>query len=398
MKSLKPLGIMLVALSIFGCKSTPSAEINISNNLNIDRTGEVVEIDLKDISNLLSSLPPEKIVVKDGNTNQVLLSQLIDLDEDGVFDQLIFQSDFLPLEKKHFHIEGITSETTIPISMIATYARFVPERIDDFAWENDKVAFRTYGPKAQQITESGEAGGTLSSGIDCWLKRVDYPIINKWYKQDLEEGKSYHEDHGEGLDNYHVGASRGTGGIGIWKDSVLFSSKNYLSWKIITNGPIRTTFDLDYGTWDANGISVKETKRISIDLGSNLYKCTLLLANHSELPNVTLGISLHEKAGSVSSNVEKGWFSYLEPLDDSELSTALVVDPKVIIDFIDYRTEKPDLSNLLVVCQPKAMLIYYAGFAWKKSNQFILPEGFNDYLEKFAECIASPLSVEVLDI
>ena len=28
----------------------------------------------------------------------------------------------------------------------ATYARFVPEREDDFAWENDLVAFRAYGP------------------------------------------------------------------------------------------------------------------------------------------------------------------------------------------------------------------------------------------------------------
>ncbi|NEU68475.1 DUF4861 domain-containing protein [Spirosoma agri] len=26
-----------------------------------------------------------------------------------------------------------------------TYCRYVPERYDDFAWENDKVAFRIYG-------------------------------------------------------------------------------------------------------------------------------------------------------------------------------------------------------------------------------------------------------------
>ena len=52
-------------------------------------------------------------------------------------------------------------------------ARFVPERKDDFAFENDKVAFRIYGPTLRDSKEN--------SGVDCWVKRVDYPIIDKWY-------------------------------------------------------------------------------------------------------------------------------------------------------------------------------------------------------------------------
>src|SRR5205085_8225450 len=99
----------------------------------------------------------------------------------------------------------------------STYSRFVPERIDDYAWENDRVAFRTYGPVTQRIVEEGKPGGTLSSGLDCWLKRVPYPVIDKWYKKSIEGG-SYHKDEGEGYDPYHVGLSRGCGGIGVWKN------------------------------------------------------------------------------------------------------------------------------------------------------------------------------------
>ena len=51
----------------------------------------------------------------------------------------------------------------------SVHARYVPERMDDFAFENDKVAFRVYGPA---LTDSAENNGT-----DCWLKRVDYPIV-----------------------------------------------------------------------------------------------------------------------------------------------------------------------------------------------------------------------------
>ncbi|MCK5700983.1 MAG: DUF4861 domain-containing protein [Cyclobacteriaceae bacterium] len=393
--------ILIICFSIsifFACSPSSSVvELNVTNNLDKDRKSETIEVDLKQLPKLLSKFSPEQIVIKDGNNDQILLSQLIDLNGDKIPDQLIFQSDFQANEHKHFHIEGIEGKLELPKSKISTYARFVPERIDDFAWENDKVAFRTYGPEAQAITESGKPGGTLSSGIDCWLKRVDYPIIDKWYKQDLEEGKSYHKDHGEGLDNYHVGPSRGTGGIGIWKDGTLSTSKNYESWKIIANGPIRTIFELNYGSWDADGLNVKEIKQISIDLGTNLFKNTLLLGNYSELPNITLGITLHDKAGEVLTDVEQGWFRYLEPHDGSELSTAIVVDPSIIKEFIDHRVDEQDLSNLLIVCEQAPEVTYYAGFAWKKSNQFKLPGGFDTYLSDFADRIASPVVVEVVE-
>ena len=109
--------------------------------------------------------------------------------------------------------------------------------MDDFAWENDKVAFRTFGPKAQQLWESGDKEGLISSGIDCWLKRVPYPIINKWYEKD-RNGGSYHKDDGEGLDNFQVGVSRGCGGTALFRNNTLYPSQNYSSWKIIANGPI----------------------------------------------------------------------------------------------------------------------------------------------------------------
>lgn len=393
---IQKIAFIVSLLLLYNCApKQDNIEINVLNELDIDRLSETIEIETHQINALIEKYGIEGIVVRDGQTNAVLLSQFIDLNGDGQFDQMIFQSDFIPKEQKHFHIEGAVEPAALPESNKSTFARFVPERIDDFAWENDRVAFRTYGPTAQEITESGKPGGTLSSGIDCWLKRVDYPIIDKWYRQDLEDGLSYHQDHGEGLDNYHVGPSRGTGGIGIWQNGQLSTSKNYQSWKIIANGPIRTIFELDYGTWDAGELKVSEIKRISIDLGSNLFKNTLILANHHELPNVTLGVSLHDKKGEVLAKQSEGWFRYQEPHFETELATALVVDPSIILEFIDHRVETVDLSNMLVVCKPAKEVTYYAGFAWSKSGQFELPGSFDQYLSDFALRISSPLKVEV---
>ena len=89
MNTLKTLLLGCISLSIFACNSTPIVEINASNNLDIARKAAVIEINLQDISAFLSTHLPEELVVIDGNTNQVLLSQLLDLDEDGSFDQLI---------------------------------------------------------------------------------------------------------------------------------------------------------------------------------------------------------------------------------------------------------------------------------------------------------------------
>jgi len=395
MTTIKKFILLYCLLIISSCSSPSIVEINITNELDISRVNETIEVNLHDVPKLLSSFTPEQLFVRDGMTDQVVLSQLIDLDEDKIPDLLIFQTDFAPNESKHFHLEGSKEIIDMPVSEKSTFARFVPERIDDFAWENDKVAFRTYGPKAQALTEAGDPGGTLSSGIDCWLKRVEYPIINKWYKQDLEEGKSYHVDHGEGLDNYQVGPSRGTGGTGIWKDGNLFTSQNFKNWKVLANGPIRSIFELEDGTWEADGLSIQEKKRISIDLGSNLFKCTMILGNYAAFPNIALGIALHDKMGQVYTNKEKGWFRYCEPNNESELCNAIIVDQVNVNEIIDNRIDQPDLSNLLVVCLPKAELSYYAGFAWGKSNQFDLPDGFDKYLDEFASRLNSPIKIEI---
>jgi hypothetical protein len=86
--------------------------------------------------------------------------------------------------------EAVVEEAAVVEAPVASepkvmaFGRFVPEREDDFAWENDKVAFRIYGPS------SGGKGPV--SGVDPWFKKVDYSIIDKWYAGFLE-GISYHE-------------------------------------------------------------------------------------------------------------------------------------------------------------------------------------------------------------
>ena len=377
--------IFIPIISACGQKENQKT-ILIKNTLNFEKTFETVELtkDFLGLKNL------NNIGILDTENGKLQVTQTVDNDGDGIMDVILFQPKIAANSDKVFEITTIT-EAEKPKAESLCYSRFVPERTDDYTWENNKVAFRVYGPVAQKMVEDHVKGGTLSSGVDAWLKKVEYPIINKWYKKTTEGTGSYHKDTGEGLDNFHVGVSRGVGGIAVKNDSTYYFSKNYTTWRTITTGPIRTSFYLEYASWDAGGKQIKESKIISLDLGSNLSKFTTFLEGTDK---VSAGLTLHEKDGVVTGNLEKGWVSYWQPHANSEIGTAIVAPKTTFSDFEKYDTEEKDLSNAYAHLKvTNNEVVYYAGFAWKESGQFKNNQEWEAYLNKFSDQINTPLEV-----
>ena len=390
---MKNFAVILLILFTCSCavKQPEGIKVSIKNTLDFNRNFETIEIGKLQ----LASLEINNYKVIDAETKEEIISQVIDYDKDGINDVLLFQPEISANAEKAFIITGVNLAQKHDSSMISCYSRFVPERTDDYAWENNRVAFRTYGPTAQKITEDGLKGGTISSGIDAWLKRVEYPVINKWYGKTTDGTGSYHEDTGEGLDNFHVGVSRGVGGVAVKTDSIYAVSKNFISYKTITNGPIRTAFSLEYAPYSINGVEIKETKNIFLDYGQNL---SLYIINISGPEYLSVGLTLHNKDGETTTNKEEGWMSYWKPHFDSELGQGVVAsDKRVVTGFEKYITEEKDKSNLYTHLRVSDNLVdYYAGFGWKKSGQFANKEAWNNYLSKFSKCLDNPLEVKVI--
>ena len=389
MKHIILLTVLAVFILTLGCEQKSVHTVTIKNTLDMSRAFETVKIYKSDLA-LKDDGDFSKFAVQDMDTKAILVSQFVDEDQDGQADVLLFQPEIDAKSQKQFELVVLDQETKSE-TIEYCYSRFVPERTDDYAWENDKVAFRTYGPTAQKMMEESIKGGTLSSGIDAWLKKVDYPIINKWYKKTTTGKGSYHEDTGEGLDNFHVGVSRGVGGIAVKKDTTYYVSKNFTNWKTITTGPIRTSFILEYANWDANGQTITEKKHISLDYGSNLSKFEIEI---SGTDNFYSGLTLHENDGEPNQNEEAGWISYWEPHEDSELGTAIVVPNDNMMSSELYVTTLKDQSNLFaqikVINQTGT---YYAGFGWKESKQFETKEAWENYLNDFALKVNNPLTI-----
>lgn len=365
--------------------------IQVKNTQDFARN-EIVSVSAKQLKAFLGKNKAEDLRIKDAQ-NQYLPIQWIDNDGDGKNDELLFQAK-LDAKKTNSYTILADANTPVPESQVTTYSRLVPERVDDYTWENDRVAFRVYGPKGQAEALAKVKGSTLSSGVDIWFKRTEKSVINAWYKGYLTDPMYYHKDtRGEGYDPYHVGDSRGTGGIGIWKDEKLKVSQNFVNSKTIAEGPLRTVFELTYAPWSEFG--VKETKRISLDLGSNFSKFESTFETEKPVPNYTVGISLHKNEGESKLNDKNGYYLHWEKIDDAFVGEGIVVDPKTVQKSVAFKSETPDQSNLLVVTKPQKKLTYYAGFAWQKSGQIQTQKDWENLLEKQAKIVANPLVITI---
>ncbi|WP_076542262.1 DUF4861 family protein [Shewanella sp. UCD-KL21] len=268
-----------------------------------------------------------------------------------------------------------TTEANIVKPKVMAYGRFVPERSDDFAWENDKVAFRVYGPAAPL---KGHA-----SGVDAWFKKVDYPIIDKWYKAHLE-GLSYHTDRGEGYDPYHTGTSRGVGSTAIWFEGKPYYSHSYKSYNIHKNKGAEVNFTLLY-EWDTPLGLVNESKNISLKLGQQLFEVNsvFLLNGKAAVLPIALGVTTHDEKANVFSNPETGRISTWELIDGIGVGTGAIVEPKLVNEIKHVASDVKDESHLWIMTtsDTEGHFSYRAGFAWAGANEIIKASQWNRYLD-----------------
>ncbi len=378
------------------------AAVTVTHDLDAARLSETITIPWVEVNRALPGALLQHIAVKDA-TGQVLPYQVTNIapeakDPKGIgiaYGELIFQHDFAAGEKSAtFTVEK--TEAVAPVFPTKVFARYVPERLDDFAWENDKVAHRTYGPALGAPDEPKTGKEVLvTSGLDIWCKRVTYPIVDRWYNKGHDH---YHKDEGEGMDLYQVGTSRGCGGTGVWDGQKLYVGRNYKTWKVIANGPIRAIFELTYDAWDVNGLKVTETKRFTVDAGHNLDRIdstfTVVAGAAKEL---TVAIGVNKNSGdkgqdakaTVAQNQAEGWFTQWEvQKTNGSLGEAIIV-PADLQGFAE------DAVNHLVLAKVVSgqPLRYYVGAGWTKSGDFSSEEDWKAYVAAVAARIRAPVKV-----
>jgi pectinesterase len=400
------LRLSLFALAAGTALSAGAAErltVTVSHSLDLARPAETIAIPWARVNEALPHAFAQQLVVKDA-AGHVLPYQVTNVAPEAkdphyvgaAYGELLFQHDFAPGEKSAaFTIEKAAS-TVAPFPPRA-FARYVPERLDDFAWENDKLAHRTYGPALAAPAPKGSDKEVLvTSGLDIWFKRVPYPIVDRWYNIGHDH---YHHDEGEGIDMYNVGGSRGAGGTGIWDGKTLYVGANYASWKVLANGPVRAVFELRYDAWDAAGTKVAEVKRFTVDAGHYFDRIdsTFSFSGPQQL-TAAIGLNRHpsdkgeeKKVDFIESRADGALLQWVTQNTLGDFSVAVIVP----------QAENPsfggDARNALVFAPAAAgqPLRYYVGAAWTRASEFKSPQDWQRYVAEEAARLRSPVTVSL---
>jgi hypothetical protein len=382
----------LAGLGLFA-QASYGQQIEIENPLSLSRGQEVVSVPLSKALYEFRIAPDDAtaLIAVDAKTGERIPSQLFDSTGGDVPDQMLLLVNLAPTARKRL-VMRVDREAAKLKPLV--FGREAQERKDDFAWENEYVTYRVYGPALQ-------ATGEIASGIDVWSKRVPNFVIDSFYQRDHEgavthnPAMSYHKDNGVGLDSYYVGPTRGCGGTGVFDDGKLYVSKNYTTKRILSDGPIRFSFEVTYAPWDVNGISVSETKRITLDAGTHLNRIVSTYTfSGKETMRLAAGVAVHAGAKAefpVAGQVISVWDTPQDPTA-GRIATGLMAARQE-----HGTTVEADGNALMVFTRHSGEpFTYYAGSGWSKADM-PTDADWKTYLAKALDRLEHPVLVRWIE-
>ena len=191
------------------------------------------------------------------------------------------------------------------------YGRYVPERKDDFAWENEYAAFRMYGPALRPENPS--------NGVDLWLKASPELVVDSFYYREHVLGLPYHINYGKGLDCYKVGHTCGAGGLVAMIDDdpsdKIYVGGAYDRWQILEQTPEKIVFKLEYDSFEINGHVLQESITITAEAGKMLNRADVVLSGEYAYEGILWlggGICIHDSVENVYTCDHCGIAAYAE--------------------------------------------------------------------------------------
>lgn len=401
----------MTALFCFACNDSRTVTVTVTNPLAMERSNEMVEVSMETVTDRLGLADTAQIVVLNADGQQVPYQ----ITYDG---KVIFPAAIAAGGTATYTIQTGTPEAFD----VKACGRCYPERMDDMAWENDLVAFRAYGPALQ-------AKGERGFGYDLFTKyNTTEPMLEAMYAKELDKEtlakiaelkktdpkaaaelsreRSYHIDHGYGMDCYAVGPTLGAGVAALMVNDTIIYPWCYKNQEILDNGPLRFTVKLEFTPLPVKGDStVVETRLITLDAGSHLNKTAVSYSNLKETLPIVAGIVLHEPDGAVVADAANGYITYVDPTtgpDNGKIFMGVAV-PAVVKDaktVLFSEKEKKERNNadghVLAVSdyEPGSEYIYYWGFAWDKAD-IKTADAWNRYMADFAQKVRNPLTVKV---
>ncbi len=403
----------------FAMSCTPSNNVGVTvvNPTDLSRSNETIELSIESLKDRLTTDGSQGIIVCDANSGEQIPSQITH------DNKLIFQVSLDGDQSAKYEVSNGEPQEYETKVFGAQYAN----RKDDFAWENDCIAFRIYGPQLQALNEN-------AYGNDIWVKSVSDLIVDYRYDlalnpatlrkldslrkcdmpaaRHLSGSTSFHVDHGNGMDQYTVGPTLGAATAALMHNDSIIYPYCYKEYEILDQGPIRFAVKLTYNPLVVGDVKdVVETRTISIDAGGQFNKTTLHYSNLRETTPIISGIIMGEKEGKAqyTTSTEGGYAAYATPPQKGKEEMQGTIYIATIFGnettkaapyyFSDEESKKSRIgktgySAVFGEYEPDSEFSYYWGAAWSKFN-FKSYEQWVEYVSNYAARVKEPLKVTI---
>jgi len=378
----------------------------IHNPLNVERTNEVVVVSRKLFSQKNESLVP---VIKKGT--KIYITQTIDRNHDGQWDELMVQVSLAPHAKDTLEVKwakkneqrtfqkttnvhlSLRSDTGISSAEMNEAVRFRGFKqniarpyyqMEGPGIENDKVAFRSFFD--------------YRNGKDIYGKIVDTPVLQK-----VGVGASWHQMQYWGKDILKVGNSLGAGALAVHENEqiIRLGDADTTTFNVLYEGPLQASFVLDFKQWDVANGKQNGTETISISKGNFYYKndITLSLSSLQYLVAGFANFGIDKVAYSVYNKKFSAVSTYGKQADGTDTNLGLAImfatDEYVHHATTDSSSPVSNTSYISLKPSPKKTIYFFA--CWEKTDQrFSSQEGFQLYLQETATKLANPIELKLL--
>lgn len=357
------------------CSGNKGLEVLIENTSDLSRTSETVELDFSALEAGIEGLTAENAIVLDSAGHQVPVQVYT---ERYGSEKLVFQASVAAGKSVAY---TVTTGVREPFDTLA-YSRYVPERADDYAYENNLVAGRIYGPSLAD---------PRTFGPDIWLKCTDRLVIDEWYAK-----ADYHHNYGDGMDCYKVANTLGGGALAPYVGDKIVIGDNYASYTTLCSGPVRTKAVLTYDAFDVDGLPVTAVREITLDADTRFLKTSTWFdaPSKNDIP-VVLGAVLHDVISRTDGDhfiafTEKASDSS-DPARDGNISVGLVMDPQVEDAYCGTMDGHAVIKAMATVGK---RFDVWTGSGWSQGG-IESPEAWAKAVADFEYALAHPLKVTV---
>lgn len=369
------ISLLFPSVATGGTNTADKALVSVENRLSEPRE-EMVEIEA-------SRLPQGQFRILGPGDTEIPWQRTYD-------GKVIFPASVGPKSKVTYRVENGRPAVVDPVCL----ASFYPDREDDLAWENDYAAYRAYGPAL------GAHGGS-ASGYDVFTKSTTRPVMPERYFKEIVQKVSYHADHGDGMDVYDVGPTLGGGGSAVISpEGKLILPGVFSSYRILDNGPLRTTFELVYEYGGG-----RETRIITLDAGTPFNRTTCTFSGFTA-DSVCAGTVVHKPAEQAYI-IGEDFVAYSDPTSApsgrgiGRIFTG-VVNPSKSTRTCFRPLEKPAgkaIGHLLTItpANEAAPLTYHWGSCWNK-GRILSFDSWVNRLQSMSRRLKSPLIIKITDL